>query len=147
MEYVPNKVYTGKVTEVKKFEGQIDSKKFEKDWKDPTTGAVKHLVSYSVSVKFDIFGDQWFSGFVNESKKTPGTPAVWEGMEMFFTITEKTVEKEGSDPRTFYNFQKLSESKAKQMEKDSEIENLKAQLAAAKSGEVVEDVNPEDIPF
>lgn len=131
MEYVPNKVYTGKVTEIKMYEGQVDSKKFEKDWKDPATGSNKKLISYSVNVKFDIFGDQWFSGFVNESKKTPGTPAIWDGMEMFFQVSDKSVEKEG-ETKVYYNFRKLSQAKKDQIEKDSEIENLKAQLAAAK---------------
>lgn len=122
MQYAPNKIYIGKITEVKMFENSIASKRFEKQWEGKT------LVSYSVSVKFDIFGDQWLSGFVNESKKTPGTPAVWEGMEMFFMVTEKSVEKDG-ETKTYYNFQKLSAAKKEKIEKDQEIANLKAQLA------------------
>lgn len=124
MEFDPNKVYTVKVSEIYK----QDDKPWSKEYSN-TTSDNRTFKSYMVRVKFNEFGDESFSGFVNESKKYPGTPAIWEGMEMFVVISAKEVEKDG-ETKTYYNFKKLSQAKKEAFEKDAEIAALKAKLEA-----------------
>ena len=121
MEYEPNKVYSVTISEVYKQDGVVKTRMFEN-----TAGDGRKFKSFTASFKVNEFGDQWFSGFFNESKKTPGTPAIWEGMTLDGTITAK--EKDG---KTYYNFNKMSQKKLTELanaEKDDEIARLRALL-------------------
>jgi len=121
MEYTPNKVYQAKISHIKEYNDKIDFTEYENTTKDGS----RKFKSYLCRVQLDKFGDQWFSGFFNESKKHPGTPLIWVNMDLNFTITERQVEKNGT-VNTYYNINKISDQKAK----DMEIEELKRQLAA-----------------
>lgn len=152
----PEKVVSVKVSAVKEYEGQIDCKRFEKQWEGKT------LVSYSARVQLEGYGDTWFSGFFNESKKTPGTPAVWVGMDIDATLSSSEKTKDDGTAVTYYNVNKLSKNKKAELEKAELLKKI-AMLEAGTSTpattsedvglpfpedeEVEPQINEEDIPF
>lgn len=164
--YEKDTMYTVKVANIYKKDDKIWFEEKENLVKNgPRAGA--KFKSYKVRVQFDKFGDTWFKGFVSESKRNPGEPLIWEGMEMFVTLSDYAWTYEGKTGTTPY-FSSYSASKKETYEKDQKLAKMEAQLAAMQVGTkleevpVVEDhfpefapgadvedisVNPEEIPF
>lgn len=124
--YEKDTMYTVKVSNIYKKDDKIWFEEKENLIKNgPRAGA--SFKSYKVRVQFDKFGDTWFKGFVSESKRTPGEPLIWEGMEMFVTISDYDWTYEGKTGTTPY-FSTYSASKKEAYEKDQKIAKMEAQL-------------------